>query len=251
MTTATTSTTPPPPTSRSNRSGLWIVLALVALVALGASALGATAWFVRDVDQGSTTVAAADTIRFRGDTAKLTLVEAERDDIEVVWETKASPWREAEVRTEVEDGVLVVTTDCPNVLVVMVCSTDTDITVPTGSLAELDIEIDAGEIRTTGTSAEVVATVDAGDVILEEHDGTRAVLRVDAGQVEVDARAVPQELDVAVDVGGIDITVPEADYDVDTSVDIGTVTTSVREADDASHRIHARVDVGDVDVDMR
>lgn len=258
MTTATTSppaaTTPPPPPPpppTSNRPGLWIALALVALVALGAATLGATAWFVRDVDQGSTTVAAADTIRFRGDTAKLTLVEADRDDIEVAWQTKTSTWREAEVTTEVEDGVLVVSADCPNVLVVMPCSTDTDITVPTGSLAQLDVEIDAGEVRTTGTSAEVMATVDAGDVLLAQHHGTRAVLRVDAGQVEIDSRAVPRELDVVVDVGGLEIAVPEADYDVDATVDMGIVATAVREADDAPHRIRARVDIGDVDVHMR
>lgn len=209
MTTATTptpsATTPPPPTSRPNRSALWIALALVATVALGASSLGATAWIVRDVDQGSTTVAAADTIRLRGDTAKLTLVEADRDDIEVAWETRTSPWREAEVTTEVEDGVLVVTADCPNVLVVMPCSTETDITVPYGSLATLDVEIGAGEVRTTGTSAEVMVTVDAGDVLLDRHQGTHAVLRVDAGQVEIDSRTVPSELDVVVDVGDVDV----------------------------------------------
>ncbi|MFO7961060.1 MAG: DUF4097 family beta strand repeat-containing protein [Nitriliruptoraceae bacterium] len=252
MTTTITSSPPAstPPPSRSDRSRLRRALAIAGLLTVGAGALGAAAWLVRDVDHGSTVVAAVDTIRFRGGAAGLTLVEADRDDIEVAWEAMTSPWHEAEVTAEVEDGVLAVTAHCPDVLLTN-CSSETDITVPYGAVAKLDVEIAAGTVRATGTSAEVVATVNAGDVLLEEHHGTRAVLCVNAGEVEVDSRAVPRELDVLVNVGGIDITVPEADYDLETSVNIGTVSTSVREADDAVHRIHAWVDVGDVDVRMR
>lgn len=253
MTTTHSSTAPPPPPmpgTRSRRSGLRIALALALLLVLGAGALTAAAWLGRDTESGSSAFPTVHTIRFVGDAAQLTLTETDRGDVQVSWEAQTSPWREAQVTAEVDDGVLVVTADCPDLFVTF-CSTETDITVPHGTLDELDVQLGAGTLRTSATSAAVVASIDAGDVLLQEHRGSRAVVRVDAGQVEVDSRAVPQDLDVVVDVGGIAITVPQADYDVDTSVDIGIVTTSVREAEDAPNRISAHVDVGDVDIDMR
>lgn len=252
MTTTHSSTTMPPPhpPAPPRRSGLLIVLALVLLLLLGAGALTAAAWLGRDIESGSSSFPLVHTVRFAGDAAQLTLTEADRTDVEVSWEARTSPWREVEVTTEVDDGVLVVTADCPDLFLTF-CSTETDITVPHGTLDELDVRIDAGSLRTSGTSAEVVASIDAGDVSLHEHHGTRAVVRIDAGQVEIDSRAVPRQFDAVVDVGGIDITVPEADYELDTSVDTGTVATSIREADDAPHRISAHVNVGEVDVVMR
>lgn len=255
MTTPIMTPPPPPPppaaqTKRRRRQWLVVALAVGALVVLTVAALTAVAWLARDVDSRSTSIEPVSAIQFRGDAAGFELVEADRDDVRVDTELTSSPWRDPVVETEIVDGVLVVTSDCPDFLTFS-CSTDTVLTVPQGSLDELDIEVDAGAVRIEGSSASVIATSQAGRIELVDHRGTSATLRTQAGRVEVDATVPPAHLDVQVQAGTIDITLPDADYDLDATTDLGIAATSVRQLDGAPHRVIARADVGDVDVHMR
>lgn len=253
MTTPSTPTmtppSPPPTGPPRRRRWPWVLLAVGGFVALAAT-LTSVAWFGRDVESRGMSIEPVSAIQFRGDAATFELVEAARDDVRVDIELTSSMWRDPSVATEVVDGVLVVTTDCPDAMTFF-CSTETVVTVPQGSLSELHVDVDAGAVRLEGTAADVVATTQAGRIELVDHRGTAATLRTQAGRVEVDAAVAPQHLAVHVTTGDIDIDVPAGTYEVDAATNVGTVSTSVREADDAPHRITARTTVGDVDVVMR
>lgn len=249
-TTPTTPPTPPTPAAPPTRPVLGIVLAALALGVLTLGVVTGAAWLTRETRTESTTAVASDTIRFRGDAGALTLTEADRADVEVVWEATAPSWRDVEVTVEEVAGVLEVRVDCPQGIMSL-CSARTEITVPAGSLAALDVEVAAGAVRVVGIAADLTLTTDAGAIVLADHRGDRALLRTDAGRVEVDARTAPTELDVLVGAGDVEISLPDGDYDVDASTDLGSAATSVRQVDGAAHRVIAHTNVGDVDVIMR
>ena len=146
------------------------------------------------------------------------------------------------------------------------CTIDMVVDVP-ATLADLEIDLDAGNVSTFDLVGGLLLGVDAGDVEIDGHDGP-VDLSVDAGNVtatglasatvrtEVDTGNLdlafdvrPREVIAEADVGNIDIAVPSGSYRLRTSVDVGRVDIDgVTHDGGADAVIEAEIDTGNISI---
>jgi hypothetical protein len=189
--------------------------------------------------------------------------------------------REPDVRAEVIDGVLYVTTECRVGL--GVCRIDQELIVPEG--AWLELQTGAGNIDIKGTDADVVAGTGAGDIALSSASGLMVLetgsgnitmsdvlgevavstgsgtvwgealsvstleASTGSGDVELEAVTSPGTVDIQTGSGDVYLVVPSGVYALDLSTGSGRVDISnITSQDSAPRLIEVGTGSGDVNV---
>jgi hypothetical protein len=189
-------------------------------------------------------------------------VEVARGDGEVTFERRERYlFAEPDVRQQVVDGVLRISTDCDGP---GPCTVDLALRVPEGT--DVRARSDAGDVGVAGLRGRVRAESDAGDVSVRDLRTAELRVETDAGDVEAtrvsgerlrlttdagDVRAVlttaPRLLEARTDAGDVELAVPSTRYAVQTDTDAGDVTVQgVVRDDTAPRRITATTSAGDV-----
>ena len=96
------------------------------------------------------------------------------------------------------------------------------------------------------------ASSGAGTVSAQEIDVPELRLRSDAGNVSASVVSPPSLIDAESDAGDVSLRVPEGRYAVDTDTDAGDEdVTGILDDPQASNRIKAQTDAGDVTISAR
>jgi hypothetical protein len=140
------------------------------------------------------------------------------------------------------------------------CFVDYDITVPAGTkvngrvdsgtvdvsgVAELNFQLDSGNLTAKSVAGRVNVESSSGSVRLSDV-GADVAVQADSGDVTVDnARG---SVTVRADSGAIGVTVPRGAYRVTTSTDSGAVQSGVTDDPSATHRLDLHTDSGDITI---
>lgn len=168
----------------------------------------------------------------------------------------------------VVDGVLTLVGDCVGTFWQHAsCSTDFEITVPAGTV--LDLETGVGDIRADGTSGAVVAESGSGDIAVDAPgamsvqvksgvgdvtvtgggEGARIHGETGSGDLTLALRAAPAEVKAETGVGDVKVTVPGGlPYRVTTDSGVGDKSVKIPQDPAAPRQISATTGTGDIEV---
>jgi hypothetical protein len=140
------------------------------------------------------------------------------------------------------------------------CFIDYDITVPAGTrvngrvdsgtvdvsgVAEINFQLDSGNLTAKGVAGRVNVESSSGSVRLTDV-GADVVVRADSGDVTVDNAG--GSVTVRGDSGNIAVSVPRGPYRVSTGTDSGTVHSDVSDDPSGSHRLELHTSAGNITV---
>lgn len=151
-----------------------------------------------------------------------------------------------QVRSQIEEGVLTLSHECPRGSVR--CAVDWEVTLPERAEPRLiDVVSDVGDVEIYDVLANVQVKADVGDVRVE---GVRvSMLRIETGTGDVLASlaTAPETVVAQTDVGDVAVRVPWGRYAVDLDSRVGDVRLGDGIVDDVDgHPIVLRSGVGDI-----
>jgi hypothetical protein len=260
----------PPPVTRSGRTGrtVWIVLASVATVlALAWGLIGVLDLMARSQTSYGDRFPAAGVSVVEVDVPSGRVTVAVTGGSEITADIVARRGLFAnDVTRVVEDGRLVINSDCSGPLAFGWCSTDVTLRVPSG--VSVVAHSSHGEIEVVGLTGGVTATSSSGDILVRQSAGPM-LLRTSHGDIEatelaggdVDANTSSGHIRLALVVpaetlrlrsshGDIDVTVPDTDdeYRLELSSSHGDVDGKVNNNPTSDRTITAHTSSGHVTV---
>lgn len=187
----------------------------------------------------------ATTIQIDGDAGDVLVRESSALGPVVALEQSWS-FRQPELRTSTEDGVMRVSLECPTGVLTR-CSGDWSVVVPEGTA--VGVSTSAGDVELVGVTGDVTVTTSVGHVRLSGAP-TTADLRSSVGGVTAVLTEPADLLRVDSSVGDIDLTLPAGEaYDVRTDGGMSEVSTEVRVNAASDYKVDVRTSVGSVRID--
>jgi hypothetical protein len=272
-------TAPPPggpgpepgaPREPDDRNLLAGVRVAAAIVVVGALAFGTllvvSSFFKRQHTETKTFTATVSTVRVTTDVGdvRVRTVEAGEPIRTSARITKA--FQEPRWSANLDAGTLEVVGECNGDGVFFDCSVDLTVSVPAG--VPVRIQSDTGDVTVTGAFTDVDANTSTGDVLVQGATGPVRIetdtgdvrslatagrlveAETDTGDVRLLFDSPPEAVTARTNTGDVTVRVPDdgAAYDVDTDTSTGDTSVDVVNVPDASRKITAETDTGDVRV---
>lgn len=202
-------------------------------------------------------------LRVQADSGSLTVIPTSGEYPEVMMR---STWDDEQpvVSQQWNGSTLTVVTDCSGT---GLCEVDLTVSIPagvdvtartgTGDLrlsglsGAVDISTDTGDVDLSGLSGRVTAGTGTGDLTGEDLGSPWISTTTGTGELSLEFGTAPDTVSAVVGTGDLKIELPESSggYRVDASTGTGEREVEVPQDDDASRRIHAQVETGDVTVE--
>ena len=226
----------------------------VAIGALGVLALAGGGLAIADSalsqhDESSFTAAGIRELVVDLDAGDVTLVPGASEGRVAVDTSREWAWSKPAFRHSVEEGVLTLSGDCPN-LGFGTCRVDQRVTVPAG--VDVRVSISSGDIQATGLKlAQLDVLTDSGDISARDVDARRVRAETSSGDVEASLAETPERVNAETSSGNVTLTVPNGAYNVDAETSAGQVRVNVDDNPTATRRLSAHSSSGDVTIDHR
>ncbi|WP_336660112.1 hypothetical protein [Leucobacter sp. USHLN153] len=130
---------------------------------------------------------------------------------------------------------------------------DAEVSVEGGSFAgsgdfrTLDLSVEAGTARITGSAASSSFDVEAGDLTATLADAERVELGLDMGSARLELTGeAPDRVDIEASAGDADVRLPRGKYRVDDSSELGDIDNAVTVDDASKHRVSVSVEAARV-----
>jgi Putative adhesin len=159
-------------------------------------------------------------------------------------------YQRGSVKTSISNGVLTVTSRCPQ-LVLNNCWTE--ITAAVARDATIDATTSNGTVGVTGMRPpSVSARTDNGDVVLSDVQTRLVKARASNGDVQVKLTSAPDDAQLRTNNGNVSAVVPTGRYALDLRIGNGNIAvTGVKDAPNSRHKLSARTANGDITVTGR
>jgi Putative adhesin len=262
----------PPPTPRMPNPSTAVVLRLVGVVlVLGLIAVGAASvvvqFFTQEAVETLPLTTGVTRVIATSDTGDVRVRAAVGVETPRLTSTLRWSFDRPQVQRDVTGDTEQLDARCPRRWFASNCSVDLELVLPADTV--LKIDTDTGDIRISGTTADLEATTATGDVRVSAVSGANITARTNTGDVTVlagrqdgtvqadsdtgDVRltltAAPRAVHAKTSTGDVTITVPPgAGYAVSSGTDVGERTVSVPTDPAAERSINAESSVGDVRV---
>jgi hypothetical protein len=244
LSTENTSRTSP---GRRRRRTPYVVAAVAVGGVLAVSGLAAVSSAMTQHDHATF---AADGIRelvIHQDSGNVTLVTDPTAGHLQVTTSRNWSWQQPASAHTVKDGVLTVTSTCPDFPGLGACGVDQRVTVP--SDVKVQVEVSAGNIDGAGLKlSSFGAHTDSGSIDATNMDVTAFSATTSSGSVHATLSRAPEHATAETSSGNIHLTVPDMPYQVHAGTSAGQVRIDVRDDPTASRSITAHTSSGNVTI---
>jgi len=154
----------------------------------------------------------------------------------------------AESVETVSGGRLDVAAQCSRELGFGDCSVDYEITAPPG--VALRLETHTGDVRVTGSTADLTLESDTGDVTVRGARSGTANVTTSTGEIDLGFAAAPRAVRASSSTGDVVVEVPAdgTSYDVRTSTSTGDQSVTAPVSSGSARHVDVRTSTGDVEV---
>lgn len=212
-------------------------------------------------------------------TVRAIVVESTSGDVDLVparrlievRETRHWVVSEPKLEQTRKNGVLTLKSTCTAERVVLPCSSDLRVAVPSGvkvtvkaddgdvdlrgtDVSRVHVDSDSGDVEMdlAGRQSLVFASSGSGDIDIVGRSVRAVDAQADAGDVSVDTGGLPRRIVAGSNSGDVEVVVPRGSYRIRAISDSGEATVSGLTRNGRSlQSIHARTDSGDVSVHAR